>query len=377
MRNITPSNFKTLAFNAHNDYYNYSKTFYINTKNKVTITCPIHGDFQQSPIKHLSGQGCPECGIIRTAEKLNLKGKNTFLKKANETHNNFYSYDKTIYLNSSNKITITCPIHGDFQQLPSCHLSGNGCAKCRGRNKNTPLFIDQANLVHKKYYDYDKTIYVCSRTKVIITCPKHGDFKQSPSSHLSGRGCPECGRGKNKKSNQTIINLANITHNSKYTYEKLNYKNSRTKLIITCPKHGDFLQSKNNHLAGNGCPSCKSSKGEKIISEVLEKLNVEFKTQHKFNDCIYKRKLPYDFAIFINEKVKGLIEFHGEQHFKEIPHFKRRDGKNKLEDIKNRDEIKRKYAVENNIELLIISYNESNNIDELIINFIKKIKNEI
>ena len=90
-----------------------------------------------------------------------------------------------------------------------------------------------------------------------------------------------------------------------------------------------------------------------------------------------KKKINKEVELIVNENVKGLIEFHGEQHFKEIPHFKKKDGKNKLEDIKNRDVIKQKYAVENNIELLIISFNEINNIEELIINFIEKIINKI
>ena len=109
---------------------------------------------------------------------------------------------------------------------------------------------------------------------------------------------------------------------------------------------------------------------EKQIFKVLKNLNVEFKTQYKFDDCIYKKKLLFDFAIFINDKVK-LIEFQGEQHFKEIPYFQSLDNRNTFNEIKIRDEIKQKYAKDNGMNFLTINFNQIDKIEELVTDFIE------
>ncbi|AUR82780.1 hypothetical protein NVP1271B_82 [Vibrio phage 1.271.B._10N.286.54.B4] len=55
-------------------------------------------------------------------------------------------------------------------------------------------FVASATEKHKTRYDYSKTVYVRSHSKVVITCPYHGDFRQEPHSHLRGDGCPDCSR---------------------------------------------------------------------------------------------------------------------------------------------------------------------------------------
>jgi hypothetical protein len=109
-----------------------------------------------------------------------------FLEKANKIHNGFYSYNKSKYINARNKITITCPVHGDFEQLPYNHLIGKGCNKCSvDRNKNLFTkklddFITRSNEVHNFKYDYRNYNYINDSTKVEIICPKHGSFYQLP-----------------------------------------------------------------------------------------------------------------------------------------------------------------------------------------------------
>jgi hypothetical protein len=60
-----------------------------------------------------------------------------FIKKANEVHFNKYNYDKTEYKHSLSRVIITCPIHGDFTQLPARHLFGEGCPECKRDNVNS------------------------------------------------------------------------------------------------------------------------------------------------------------------------------------------------------------------------------------------------
>lgn len=118
-----------------------------------------------------------------------------FIKKAQQIHNNKYDYSKVEYVNNRTKVCIICPEHGEFWQTPNSHLNGNGCSSCKGLKKlTTKEFIERAKQVHGNKYDYSKTIYVNKRTKVCIICPIHGEFYQTPHNHVyQKQGCPECG----------------------------------------------------------------------------------------------------------------------------------------------------------------------------------------
>ena len=259
-----------------------------------------------------------------------------FVKKAIMVHNNEYNYDNTKYLKGTEKVIITCREHGDFTQLPFGHLSGSGCSFCANNQQSTKeIFISKARIVHNDKYNYDNVNYINNKTIVMITCPVHGDFPQSPSNHLTGFNCTKCAKEEAKikltyDSKMLFETKARKVHFDKYDYQKVEYLSSKTNVIITCKKHGDFKQTPSNHLRGQDCPKCKMSKGEINIKNSLEKLNIKFETQYKFDDCYYKQKLAFDFAIFINGKF-GLIEFHGEQHYKMIPFFNKN---NKYEESK-------------------------------------------
>lgn len=189
--------FITKSIDVHGTSYDYSKVEYISTLDRVTIICPVHSEFEQSVSAHLGGSGCPKC---------NTGGKGCFtveefIEKAQIVHNNNgYKYDKVNYINNVTKVTITCQEHGDFDQVPSSHLSGKGCPQC-GANKRGKLrslgvvkFIAKVKAIHNDFYTYTKVVYLNNKTKVKITCPIHGDFEQTPKSHIRGRGCPCCAK---------------------------------------------------------------------------------------------------------------------------------------------------------------------------------------
>ena len=93
---------------------------------------------------------------------------------------------------------------------------------------NTMQFIERARIVHGKKYDYLKVKYKNSQSKVVITCQEHGDFRQNPSSHFRGSGCPSCGSiktaKKQRKSTATFIREAKFVHGEKYNYSKTIYE---------------------------------------------------------------------------------------------------------------------------------------------------------
>jgi len=113
----------------HDNKYDYSKTTYINNHTNVQIICPKHGEFQIRPNNHLNGQGCPICGRLSAAEKLKKK-TSMFIDEARRIHENKYDYSKVEYKNNMSKVCIICPEHGEFWQVPSAHLRGQGCPDC-------------------------------------------------------------------------------------------------------------------------------------------------------------------------------------------------------------------------------------------------------
>ena len=126
MRVTNQKEFIDRANEIHDYKYNYSLVEYRKSSEKVKIICPIHGEFEQTPNKHLAGQGCKQCGRNRT--KL---GKDVFMDRARMVHGNKYDYSKVDYKRSDEKVEIVCPVHGSFYQTPHSHLVlAQGCPKC-------------------------------------------------------------------------------------------------------------------------------------------------------------------------------------------------------------------------------------------------------
>ena len=195
---LTKDEFVERANKIHNNKYNYSKVEYINSDTKICIICPEHGEFWQTPYNHLMGKGCKKCGDIAGWNKRGRVNNNDFIEKAIKIHGDKYIYDKVEYVNNHTKVCITCPEHGDFWQIPNDHLDGKGCYYCGLKSqtdkRRLPVtdFINRANEVHNNKYDYSKVEYINAQTKVRIICPHHGEFWQTPYSHLQGCGCPMC-----------------------------------------------------------------------------------------------------------------------------------------------------------------------------------------
>lgn len=195
---------------------------------------------------------------------MNFNKNEIFIEKAKKVHGDKYDYSKVEYVNSKTKVIVTCKLHGDFKQSPNNHLTGYvGCKKCTGIETLTKeKFTLKAQEIHGDKYDYSLLNSISGvDTKISIICPIHGEFMQSPYKHITRQqGCPECGsiqRAKTyTKSLKTFIKEAQIVHNNKYTYESSVYKHTNKNLLITCPIHGDFKQQPANHLQGQGCPSC-------------------------------------------------------------------------------------------------------------------------
>lgn len=280
-RKLTTEDFIKTANEVHNSYYDYSKCIYLGAHTKVEIICPLHGSFWQKPNDHVKGQGCYYCGVEKRSNKTR-KSKEQFIIEANKTHNNFYDYSKIEYINTYTKICIICPIHGEFWTTPSIHLGGSKCPKCFISSKSKidnikdksiskvkdkvkkfshKWFIEKVSILHNYKYNYFLTDYKGMFTKVTIICPIHGIFEQEAQYHARGSGCPKCKNDKTSEreslTQKQWLERAKEIHGDKYDYFLLDYKDSRAKVKIVCPKHGVFEQLANSHLQGYGCPKCK------------------------------------------------------------------------------------------------------------------------
>lgn len=352
------------ASKKHNNFYDYSKVVYIHSKICVTIICPIHSDFPQTPSKHLQGQGCKKCGYESMISK-KTKTREKFIIEANKIHKNKYTYDKVIYIKNDIIVTITCPIHGDFFQIPNSHLQGSGCDKCagieRGKKKRLSLddFIKRSNEIHKNKYTYTNVIYETSNVNVMITCPIHGDFPQTPGVHLQGKGCNECGyksmASKNKSNTEEFIEKAKKVHGNKYTYANVKYKKWNINVMITCLIHGDFPQQPNNHLNGNGCPTCINKTEGKLKLWLEEEFKNIYTIIYQFetNWCINSSTncyLPFDFCI---KELKLIISLDGDYHYSQESYHNQIGNKN-IEDVIDRDILKMVNAIENGYSVIRI-----------------------
>ena len=280
-----------------------------------------------------------------------------FIEKANQVHSNLYKYNKTKYINSRTKVIITCPIHGDFEQLANAHLQGQKCPKCMNCYRlNTLDFIEKSNKVHNNKYDYSNVIYVNMKSKVKIICPIHGEFNQVPVSHLNGCGCPKCANKHrndwHKKSTEQFIEQAIKIHSNKYSYSKVDYKKSSDKVCIICPDHGEFWQTPHNHLSGQGCPKCQLKSQTKLYEKLKESFpdkEILFEVGNNIVPWIKNQRFDIYFP-----KYNIAIEYNGIQHYIPVAYF---GGQLKFDEQQIYDRLKYLKCKENNYILFEIKYN--------------------
>ena len=331
MKRKTTEQFIEQAVSVHGNTYDYSFVRYKNTNTDVEIVCCQHGSFHQKPMYHLNGSRCPKCGI-KNASNIKRKTTEQFIEQAVSVHGNTYDYSQTEYINPHTKIKIKCNIHGTFNQRASSHLSGSGCPKCGTENTTkqikhcTDTFVRKAKKLHYNKYNYNNVEYIDTHTDISITCKKHGDFIQTPMSHLRGAGCPKC-LGRNKTTNEFIKELRAI-HNNEYIYNKINYIDSSTKVTLICNKHGEFEQTPNSLLnKKTKCPQCaKNNYSKKAImwlTEIAEKENIVI--QHAENNGEYNIPGTNYKADGYCKETNTIYEFYGDAFHGNLTKFNKND----------------------------------------------------
>ena len=285
--------------------YEYNIPTYNSIFQKIKIKCLVqdHGIFEQTISNHINGQGCPKCGKISSGLK-NTSNQEDVIEQFKKVHQDKYDYSEVEYKKNSEKVKIICPEHGPFFQTPIAHKMGSGCPSCGGKQKLTiPQIINRAQNIHsidsKPKYHYNIEKYNSVNDIIDIICPEHGIFSQTVISHLSGNGCPKCGKesiSKLKRLPQNeIIEQFKMVHSNKYDYSQVQYLNSMKKVQIICPEHGPFFQKPNDHKQGIGCPNCNISKPKTQEETIEQFINV------------HNNKYNYSKVQYINTKTKVQI----------------------------------------------------------------------
>ena len=363
------------SIKRHGNKYIYDNVNYTNNNVKVEIICPLHGSFWQLPRGHVSGSGCPSCGNMKSAKsrrnrKIKNLSKKEIIERIRKRFGDEYDLSQLLWNRKERTIQVGCKTHGFFRRNLENFIKSKGCAKCNNQAKlDQDDFVRRCTEIFGGKYSYDKTVYDGNRKKVIITCPIHGDFEMIAGQHLKKSECPKCVGVHNHTTEEWVVQV-NIVHNNKYTYDKTDYTIGKDKVTITCPLHGDFEQTASTHLSGSGCPTCRSSKGERQISAYFDNKNLIYSQEHTFEDCKHKSYLRYDFYL---EDYNLLIEYHGIQHYEAVDFY---GGEEQLKHRQKRDIIKEQYAKDNNINLLVIPYTDYDRIEEILDIYIQKLAND-
>jgi len=305
------------AREIHGDKYGYELVEYKSGDLKVDIRCKIHGTFKQTPEVHLRGSGCPRC--IKT---LNTED---FVLRAREIHRDKYDYRKAVFISSAHKTEIICREHGIFLQSPNKHLGGRGCPKCADISKadqkrhNLEEVIAKFIRIHGDTYDYSRVNYTRAMDKVEIICKEHGSFWATPNHHISGTGCPECGKMKigeiHSPLKDKFMEDAKNKFNDKFVYLEYTYRSVKLSMDIICPVHGKISITPNSHLeSDSGCLLCDID-SELIVGRRCNKCRKlkPLDEYYKFNKGIHGRYITCKICVKKEMEAKCKWETYGAQ----------------------------------------------------------------
>lgn len=303
----------------------------------------------------------------------------TFKTRLKEVYGDKFGLDFVEYNGVHEDIILVCPIHGKFKVRACSAARGTArCHECSSINRSISQRIPFKEIIKRisdKHPDYlidENQNYVNTHTGIIITCPKHGNFKMSPNSIFNGQGCPKCGKDnmKLKMSNDInwLIKESNRIHGDKYSFEHFIFKNTKTKSYVTCKKHGDFLTSANKLIySKRGCPHCASSTLETSLKIILEEHKENFIQQYR------TKWLKLQSLDFYLPDYNIAIECQGIQHFEPVRFggISIEDAKKQFEYVKKLDEQKKKLCKNNNVKILYLKYDDDlNKFYEKLINIV-------
>lgn len=320
---------------------------YKGNRHKIKCQCLEGHTWDTLALIILNGHGCPKCGGVyrRTHEE--------FIKEMEVINPNIEITGK--YINMGTKIQCKCKFDKHIWEVtPKNLMKKRGCPKCGKNYRRTHQeFIDEMNAIDANIKILEE--YKGANDKIKCECliDKH-IWDARPSSLLSGKGCPKCS-GRVKTHDDFIKEMKIINPNIKVLGK---YINCMTKIKCECVDGHIWDATPSSLLSGTGCPKCNFSKGEKIIENYCKNNYLQYISQYRIEKCRYKYTLPFDFALFNKDKLVALIEYQGKQHYEPVDFAGKGEEWAKKQFIinKKKDQIKRDYCLSNDIPLIEIPY---------------------
>jgi hypothetical protein len=352
---------------------------YTGYHNKIDCKCKIHNtqwNIKVSVLLH-GGTNCPECQLKKTRDRCGLN-KTEVYDKIHKMNPNVSIISE--YENINTKMSFYCEKHNyHFDASPSSFLYKKSlcCPMCmydaKRFNKQLPEELYKYYVEDVYGYIYKGKEHKDGKIFIHFLCKKHQakGIQKIPMANMrhSKCCCRYCtGVLRNTEDFQLSIKdkLPDIEIIGEYT-------NSRSRIKCHCKTCGHIWNPLvYNLISGCGCPSCKKSRPEKVISYTLDKWKINYDEQVKFDGCKDVNPLPFDFYL---TDFNTAIEYDGEQHY--IPvNWSGEMTDEELEKaflrIQKHDDIKTKYCEDNNIRLIRIPYWEKNNIEYYLFDYLVK-----
>lgn len=343
---------------------------YIDSRTKIQCCCKICGNMWDGiPNELLRGSGCPNCTHSRRK-----KTHEEFIAQLKNIHPNIEVLSK--YLGAKQKIECRCKVcNNKWFTTPDHLLHRTGCVACKVRDNITIKRRPRAPRTHESFVDDMKDInpnieilgkYFDNKTKIECRCLICGnEWNVLPKSLLQRHGCPNCARKKarynRRKTQDEFVSQMKVINSNIEIIGK--YVNDRNRIRCRCLNCNNEWESRpSSLLSGSRCPNCIKPKGEDKIEKYLQKSNIPYVSQKRFDNLtgVGGKPLSYDFYL---HETNILVEFNGEQHDRPINYF---GGVEKFKVQQEHDKRKREYAREHDIDLLEIWYYDYDNIEQIL-----------
>ena len=148
------------------------------------------------------------------------------------------------------------------------------------RKITTEEYLERVKSIHVNKYDYSKVEYINTRTKVILICKTHGAFEIKADNVLAGQGCGQCARDKHKLTYLSQERLDNLLIIHKNKYSYPDLNVVDGKIVIVCSQHGRFEQSLHQHEYGHGCPNCGRIKSKEKKTRRCKTCNLDLEIEN-------------------------------------------------------------------------------------------------
>lgn len=358
---------------------------YINSSSKILVRCKVDEyEWYATPSALLRGQGCPKCKTNN--EIIRRTYTNDYVVKLLEqTYPNIVMLEK--YKGHNVKIKFKCKVCGmEWYAMPTQVLHGKWlCPKCTKESRRQKLAYDfnyvkneiETNISEKigtqlKVLECEE--YKTVNSKLTIIDVEGYKYFMSYKEALNTANRRSCFLRFHHSNIYTIYNLNLVFEKIGFNWrciEGQQYINYKTKLILKNLDNGQTCERSTNTIFANfrkgkmAFSTSTMSIGEHIVYDYLTKNQFEFIYQYSFDDCKYINTLSFDFYL---EPCNLLIEVQGEQHYQPVCFggISKDEAIHKFKIQQIKDNIKREYCKNKNIQLLEIPYWDYKNIEQIL-----------